>query len=616
MKKKIILGILMMFLIVGSMVVYGDTKMIRVDGKTFFYDSEKLSANKDNSITELYLDDNLQSKANSWITKDQEEISRQPEKGETKSTATFPSFDEGSSIEKYKESDSDANKNRREASTTETDAIPSKDEYNKLRQTSKDYYGSYKNYRASFESKKLEQGETSDWRVLDDVGRGRFTAVVNGKTTEIEADNSQEAGEYITKLKNNYESAPPEVQQELGKDFKVENDNELVKTNKAGEEITRWDGTTLTTTDTREVSVKDEDGKTKKVKQTTTKTKTFEDDKVSSTTTKVKRDENLVSEITTSDMDDENGQPREHKEVKKYDSEGEFILEDSHSSVYNPVTNEPVRVAIFDEGGNVVAYADYAGDDVKLRHEDGELYTGVLPSYQEEQYDEHRLDHAKWQSRQAFEAADYVLDNARGMGYLSSLFFKDEFLADWREAVNKAFCDTFLFGGLECWQSKICGNWYDKTAGSTAFARVGARAVPAANIEGTRSAAITTPQGTQYFYRITFGINAVTENVAYDVQLKTASGSTRSILTSTGVVEQGKTYSKKGASGIYQYSSTYYTEVCLNVISGDFDGYCQPLAESDYGAGVTPQPAAAGTEEAAQPAQPPGQSTDPGVSDF
>lgn len=66
---------------------------ITVEGIDFFYDPVEYNKNKGKDFTPLYLDSGKTKKAESWITKDGGEVSRQPESGEVRNYATFPVFE-------------------------------------------------------------------------------------------------------------------------------------------------------------------------------------------------------------------------------------------------------------------------------------------------------------------------------------------------------------------------------------------------------------------------------------------------------------------------------------------------------------------------------------------
>ena len=92
-----------------------------------------------------------------------------------------------------------------------------------------------------------------------------------------------------------------------------------------------------------------------------------------------------------------------------------------------------------------------------------------------------------------------ALESAQtGAGKLFGLFMSDESLAKWRNTVDNFFCSTVLFGGKDCWVSKICGEYTDKTYdGSLIIETPGGMLDTAAHVEGERQDLLFVEEGVE-----------------------------------------------------------------------------------------------------------------------
>jgi hypothetical protein len=181
-----------------------------------------------------------------------------------------------------------------------------------------------------------------------------------------------------------------------------------------------------------------------------------------------------------------------------------------------------------------------------------------------------------------------------GMAGWSSLFFDDEFLANWRTSVNEFFCKTIILGGIDCWASKICGRYADITPsrGGVLFSSpVGGAPQAVAHIEGKKSQSIPHGSETLHVYTVTFGItNTLDKTMAYNVQFK-GPARTANWWSESRPLNEGGTASALGGSALIKASRHQYGEVCLEFSphirsfdGGEIDRVCNSFVQHAGGA--------------------------------
>ncbi len=152
-----------------------------------------------------------------------------------------------------------------------------------------------------------------------------------------------------------------------------------------------------------------------------------------------------------------------------------------------------------------------------------------------------------------------------GMAGWSSLIFDDKFLENWRTSVNEFFCKTIVLGGIDCWASKICGQYSDITPsrdGVIFTTPVGGAPRAVAHIEAQRSLPIANPEQTVWVYTVTFGLtNPNDEEISYNVVF---SGERQaSWWNEAPKLGKGGTASAVAASALIKASRHDYSQVCL-----------------------------------------------------
>jgi hypothetical protein len=154
-----------------------------------------------------------------------------------------------------------------------------------------------------------------------------------------------------------------------------------------------------------------------------------------------------------------------------------------------------------------------------------------------------------------------------GMSGWSSLIFDEEFLAEWREAVNHVMCDILSLPTQQCWVSKICDKYTDIGSSEAGVAFVdGAGGVPQAfaHIEGERGLPIVLPNQTSWVYTVTFALSNPSDedSMSFNVHFR---GPKRSAAwwPEAQTLNAKETVSVLGASALMKMSIHDYTEACL-----------------------------------------------------
>ena len=154
-----------------------------------------------------------------------------------------------------------------------------------------------------------------------------------------------------------------------------------------------------------------------------------------------------------------------------------------------------------------------------------------------------------------------------GMGRFASLFMPESFLREWREKVDKFFCETILFGGKDCWASKICESKIGKASKGIAYMDVPGFVTRAGVMAAGERSQMTYPnesstQVTEYLYKLNYLIeNPTEEDIYFNVHLY---GDRTTIVYEENIkLEKDKTYSKLGTSANIRYSTTMYNRICV-----------------------------------------------------
>jgi hypothetical protein len=204
----------------------------------------------------------------------------------------------------------------------------------------------------------------------------------------------------------------------------------------------------------------------------------------------------------------------------------------------------------------------------------------------------YKEEYSAAQSRRAVQGFFFVplAEGAKFGGY-STLFFGKDKVAQWRRDMDAAFCKMYL-GGINCWASKICESQYDKSAdGTTYIFTPDGMATAAAHVEAERSSPIVVPGvQTQYFYKITFYVRAVDEDVEFNLLLDgvpyfTANKKLTAPKADAKTEEEKRgapEYIAKGENAEIFYSFKKFSKVCLDFTKGNIKDTCNKIPQSDY----------------------------------
>jgi hypothetical protein len=144
----------------------------------------------------------------------------------------------------------------------------------------------------------------------------------------------------------------------------------------------------------------------------------------------------------------------------------------------------------------------------------------------------------------------------------------------WQEGVSQFFCETVIFGSMDCWIAHLCETFQyadDMDTDETAFTTTSTgEVIAAAHIEGERGAsAVQFPDGAQYYYKLSFFATNPSADDDLKITIKlTHSGGTKNI--GTVELEPGSTYSAAGSSIQIFYSPNKYTKMEMS-FSPDLD---------------------------------------------
>ncbi len=209
-----------------------------------------------------------------------------------------------------------------------------------------------------------------------------------------------------------------------------------------------------------------------------------------------------------------------------------------------------------------------------------------------------------------------------GLSGISSLIFDEKFLADWKTSVNEFFCKTIVLGGIDCWASKICGQYTEIAAprdGVLFTSPVGGAPDAVAHIEGMRSLPIETPNGTVWVYTVTFGLTNPEEDDEMSYNVVFGGERSASWWQTPPTISSGASAAATGASALMKLSKTNYKEVCLTFSPEiqSFDGkevgkICNDITQ--YAGGATAPYAGVGGNETTPAAATPSTPGTPGAS--
>jgi len=183
-----------------------------------------------------------------------------------------------------------------------------------------------------------------------------------------------------------------------------------------------------------------------------------------------------------------------------------------------------------------------------------------------------------------------------------------DLLSEWKATVNKAFCDTVILGGKDCWVSKICGLSPENAGGdgtlvSSQYNNGTYTYSFIAHIEGQRSEPATNVVNgvseTSYLYKITYAIKNPDKSEPNGYQLRFFyGGGSYDWFPSFQPFQKGAYIIRKGGNPVLAYSTRFYHSVCLIFqkpveINGDSrQQVCNRIVM--YGGGPTSVPTPAG----------------------
>jgi len=167
-------------------------------------------------------------------------------------------------------------------------------------------------------------------------------------------------------------------------------------------------------------------------------------------------------------------------------------------------------------------------------------------------------------------------DQYPGFARFGSLFMTSDMWERHRENVNRAFCDTILLGGTQCWTSRICDTRLYRNMPSSVFAgrTPSGQRVATASIQGEKSLPIAAvdEQGMpvdKRKYKVTYAIRNPYEeqDIKYNIQFRTDDGNTYNWYTEWQSLSPG-TYAGTSATiaedtPLLDYGTKDYKTVCI-----------------------------------------------------
>lgn len=198
-----------------------------------------------------------------------------------------------------------------------------------------------------------------------------------------------------------------------------------------------------------------------------------------------------------------------------------------------------------------------------------------------------------------------------GLAKFGSLFLTGDNWMEWRNTVSQTLCDSILFGGKQCWVSKVCDEYIDAMPeGNSLIARTPAgepRGVVNLQAEKSLPVDVVDDAGktqTGFLYKITYTItNPHNKKMRYNLKFNTKT-TTRIAFAPEKELVEGGTDGKTGSAAKFHQSFNDYTNVCLTFTPSieTWDGrtvaeFCTPISQYQ-GAATNPYtnlPSAPGT---------------------
>ena len=193
-------------------------------------------------------------------------------------------------------------------------------------------------------------------------------------------------------------------------------------------------------------------------------------------------------------------------------------------------------------------------------------------SEKEKVYEDTNWKQNKARTRYHFTRIESGLTMFSGLSGLSQLFMSNEALAEWRRRVDEYFCNTIVFGGVDCWVSLICESKIDRTAESTlTMTTPSGMTTAVAHVEGQRTKLEfqnNSETVTSYIYKITFYVKNPSysgiDSFDFNVYLYREGKAQTTLLKEHQKLKEGQYYHKTGTTMVVQESSNYYDIICIH----------------------------------------------------
>jgi hypothetical protein len=181
----------------------------------------------------------------------------------------------------------------------------------------------------------------------------------------------------------------------------------------------------------------------------------------------------------------------------------------------------------------------------------------------------------------------------RGLAAYSSLFLgKNSGFKEWRNKVDKAFCDSIIFGGIDCLAQKACERYSSSNKGSNVLVVVqgtaGLHAAAYVQAERSSTASFENASGayTQSLYKVTFYASSPDDENTVQLQFHYAGG-TYDWYPAPQKITKGGAISANGPAAILKYSYRDYDQVCIVLgkaiatgTGSKVDHVCTPIVNS------------------------------------
>lgn len=241
---------------------------------------------------------------------------------------------------------------------------------------------------------------------------------------------------------------------------------------------------------------------------------------------------------------------------------------------------KPLKTVVYDLSvpNNYYEY-DYDKKTWTLKHSETELGGTVIPKVEVDEtlpkgvktlFAPHENEKLHYDLEHIFSAIRFYGTEYTGLGGWSSLFIDDKDLQKYRDTVQDYMCKSILFGGIDCWTSKICENFADvePANGVLLTKSAGGEISGSAHIEATRSYPATfnngtsgTGQVTEFVYTITYAIqNSKEDELQYNIVFFPRN---YRAFRQNAILKQGESASIPLQQAIVQSSKNFYNQVCL-----------------------------------------------------